>query len=347
MARDPLYEQIVAGLAGHLDPTTFERCVNSLLLGEFPGLASVPGGKDSGTDGALPGQQGPVICTTADDAARNLRESLDARIAADLPGRRAVFVTSQALTAQKRFQLEQIARERAFTLEQVIERGGLAERLYRSPRWCKELLDLTGSPPALSALPRTRRPFLDLEPVGRDADLEWLLSTPGDRVLVGEPGSGKTFLLAQLAREGRGLFLASADLTEIANAVREQKPGTIFVDDAHRDPALLEHLRHLRDGEVEAEFSILATTWPGARDRITSALGELPSLQVSRLRAPHACRDSGSLQAGGYRRGRRSSARFPTSRVRAQGTGHPGREQAGPCRDARELVAPRRLARSP
>jgi hypothetical protein len=90
-------------------------------------------------------------------------------------------------------------------------RYGMAQRLHWSPRWLQSL-GLSAAPSALSSVPRSRRPLIDLQLAGREEDLEWLRSTPGDLIIAGEPGSGKTFLLLHWIREGwNGLFLVDKD----------------------------------------------------------------------------------------------------------------------------------------
>ncbi|MGH2625566.1 MAG: hypothetical protein ACRDHY_02810, partial [Anaerolineales bacterium] len=233
---DRLYDQILARLSQRLDPEVFERCMADLLRGSFPGLVPVPGGRDSGMDGAIPDIEGepfPLICTTAEDVERNLTESLGS-FAARFAARKVALATSRALTAPRRNKLFALAREQGFTLLQVIERRGVADRLYRASRWRKELLDIPGAPSALSIVPLTRRPLIDLQPIGREPDIRWVEGLTDDSVLVGEPGSGKTFLLYHLMRERwNGLFLVGASEAEIADAIRDQAPRVVVVDDAH------------------------------------------------------------------------------------------------------------------
>jgi hypothetical protein len=275
--RDPLYRQILERLSGELNGQTFEDAVCDLLHDTFPSLVPIRGGSDAGRDGAIADGEGeafPLVTTTEPDVIGNLTKSLDSYLRNGGPRRKVVLATSQELTPQRRRNLEQRAVEKGFDLAQVIERRGIADRLYRDPGWRRKLLGLAGTPAALSAVPHSKRPFLELAPVGRDEDLTWLRTTPGDRVLSGQPGSGKTFLLQHLIREGwPALFLVSRDETEIADALRAQEPGfVVIVDDAHTDPDLLVRLRRLRL-EIGDEFSILATTWVRNLDSVIEALG--------------------------------------------------------------------------
>lgn len=114
---------------------------------------------------------------------------------------------------------------------------------------------------ALSVLPRSARPLLDLPPIGREADLDWLIRTREDRILVGQPGSGKTYLLRRLTMdpEARAFFVVDRDRAALANAIRDLQPRIVIVDDAFEDPEFLRTLRSLRDS---VQFSIVAATWP-------------------------------------------------------------------------------------
>ena len=284
MVKDPFYQQILEGLSGDLNPQDFEDCMADVLRDEFPTLVPVRGGKDSGMDGAIADGEGepfPLVVTTAKDVARNLRKSLDSFMERGQPARKAVFATSRSLTPQRRLKLMDLARKKGFTLVQIIEQRGVADRLYRNSRWCRQLLGLSGQPSALSVVPRTHRPLLDLEPIGRTEDIDWLKQTSGDRVLSGDPGSGKTFLLYSLARKGWGLFVVGPQ-EEIENAIRDERPSIVIVDDAHTQPEILVDLRRLRT-EIGIDFSIVATTWEGGRDSVVEALGVRTKEGVRRL----------------------------------------------------------------
>ena len=280
---DPYRQKILEGLDGALNREVFEECVVGLLSPDLP-VVPVRGGSDAGMDGAIADGRGepfPLVVTTAKDVIGNLTRSLDSYRDHGFKRRRVALATSRALTPLRQRNLYQRARDKGFLLVALYERQAIADRLYRNSGWTKQLLGLSGKPRALSALPRTRRPLVEIPLIGRDADLEWLSSGDGDRVLVGQPGSGKTYLLLQLVRQGRGLFLVRDDDEAIAHACRDLKPELIFVDDAHVDPESLDRLRHLRT-EVEGDFKIIATTWPGSTDEVANALAVSTS-QVRQL----------------------------------------------------------------
>src|SRR5205823_5041817 len=146
-----------------LDPKVFEDCACDLLRDIYPSLVPVRGGHDAGMDGAIADGEGeafPLICTTRKDFHRNLVESLDSYLAHGRRRRRAVFATSREVAPTKRRLLEDAAHKRGFTLIQIVDQQGIAQRLYWSPRWLQDLLGLSATPSALSAFPRSRRPLL-------------------------------------------------------------------------------------------------------------------------------------------------------------------------------------------
>lgn len=284
--KDPYYRKILEGLKGPLDPTTFEACADALLRETYPTLVPVHGGQDYGMDGAIAdgdGEAYPLIVTTAKDVIGNLSRNLDSYIAGGGRRHRAVVATSTELTATRRKNLQERAKEKGFTLVQIHDRRDIADRLYRDSRWAKELLGITPEPAALSAVPRTRRPLREDVPlIGREADLAWLRETSGDRVIIGQPGAGKTYLLLHLVREGKALFLASENEGLIAADLRDLRPEIVIVDDAHLEPERMVRLRELRE-EIEADFDIIATGWRGTEDDLADALALPPSENVRRL----------------------------------------------------------------
>lgn len=282
MIRDPFYRQIISRLEGPLDPELFEQCAADLLRAIYPTLVPMRGGTDSGMDGAIADGEGepfPLVTTAGKDVIGNLTRNLESYLKDGGQRRKVVSATSQALTPRRKKNLHKRAKELGFTLINVHDQDAIANLLYRDPKWCLELLNLTGDPPALSVIPRTERPLLNQELVGREADLAWLCQTDGDSLLVGQPGSGKTFLLYELAMEGVGLFVVSTDRGEIAGGIRSEQPSILIVDDASVNRELLVDLRQMRE-ELGAEFSILASCWPGDKKAIAHTL----NLSGSRIR---------------------------------------------------------------
>ena len=285
MVRDPLYRSIEKGLNERLDPDLFERCAVELLRDVYPGIVPITGGGDGGMDGSISiwtGPPLPLIATISEDVSGNLKRNLDSYRRTGGSACEAVLATTQALTPTRRRNLEKRATELGFTLRNVHARDDFVGRLYRDSMWRKQLLGLTGDPPALSALPGKAGSRLMLDLVGREREMDWLRRASGDVVVVGQPGVGKTALLEALAGEGGGLFpivsrtggamvVAPGDMRRIADAYRAQCPPRIFIDDAHLSESLILSLTRLRN-EIGAEFSIVATTWPSHKDEVRREL---------------------------------------------------------------------------
>ena len=284
MIRDPFYQQIIERLEGQLDPELFERCAADLLRDGYPTLVPIRGGQDAGMDGAIADGEGrpfPLVSTTGKDVIGNLTRNLESYRKHGGTRRKIVLATSQKLSQKRRNNLYDRADQLGFILLQVFDQAAMATLLYRSPEWCLELLNLSSNTAPLSVVPRTARPLLSQPMIGREADLLWLRALTNDGLLVGQPGLGKTFLLYQLAMEGKGLYVISDDRREIAAAIRAQQPGVVMVDDAQIYGDLLLNLKQLRE-ETGAEFAILASCWPGARDEIIEILN-LSEARVHKL----------------------------------------------------------------
>lgn len=271
MVRDPLYRKIVRHLEEGPNPEDFERCAVDLLRAVYQGLVPIRGGDDGGMDGAIPNTRGgppiPLVVTTGEDVIGNLTKNLKSYRGDGGTVGDAVVATSQALTRRRRTNLAKRAGEMGFVLRNIHDQADFVGRLYKHPAWRRKLLGLTGDPPALSAFPRSPRPWPTQQLLGRDGELSWLRKADRDVVISGQPGVGKTALLGDLAKEGCGLFVASRDIGKIADACRELSPSRLFVDDAHLDSvdpldSLLHKLLRLRR-EVGMTSQIMATTWPG------------------------------------------------------------------------------------
>ena len=268
---DPHHKAILEGLNGHLDPLVFEECAVNLLQANWPGLVAIPGGQDDGFDGAVadgrPTEPFPLIVTTGARFVENLKKNLDSAKRAGRKPKKAMFATSRRIRPTIRRRLYEAAQERNVTLLQTYDQDWFAMRLYREPQWCKRLLGISGRPHALSAFPISRRPALGDAVLGREQEMQWLQNTRDDCLLVGEPGSGKTFLLSALVLEGKALFLVDENREQIANDLRSLRPNAVIVDDAHVRPSSLANLIQLRD-ELHADFQIIATCWPADTDAI-------------------------------------------------------------------------------
>ena len=124
----------------------------------------------------------------------------------------------------------------------------------------------------LSKSPRSVRPNLALKLIGRDEEARWLRETNGDKLIIGQPGIGKTYLLLDYVRNESSFFLCSDNQEKIERAVRSLAPKSIIVEDAHIHADTVEFLRRLRTDSV-ASFEIVADCWPGSRDIVIGKLG--------------------------------------------------------------------------
>jgi hypothetical protein len=274
MERDKFYADIVQGLETLKNGNEFEACVTDLLKAVYPSLAPVKGGKDSGVDGTigLPGDH-PIIllATTGADALGNLTSNLESYLKDAGTSRQAVFVTSHQLTAPKAKQLYDRANELGFNLVNVHQQDDIAKLLYRRSEWCTSLLGLTGAPPALSKIPLRSRLTLDIGLIGQKESQEWLSKLGTDGLLVGQPGTGKTYLLQKFAEGANAWFITSDDFTKIAAGLREFRPDFIIVDDAHVDLKLVQGLIHFRE-DTKSAFKIIASSWPGSKSELEAIL---------------------------------------------------------------------------
>ncbi len=273
---DPHHKAILDALNADLDPAVFEACATDLLRCRWPTLVAIRGGHDHGFDGTVADPTGhskfPLIATTAKDLTGNLRRNLRRARELNPALDRALFATSRVVTPRMREKLQDQARDVEVTLVQIYDQDWFALELYRKPEWCKRLLRVTGRPSALSQFPKSQRPVLGDEILGRERVMRWLLERSGDCLLVGSPGSGKTFVLRGLVQQGRALFLVDDDRTQVANDLRELRPPAVILDDAHVDPDRVDWFRHLRQ-EVGSDARIIATTWPSRASKLRTALG--------------------------------------------------------------------------
>ena len=275
LARDAYHSAISAALDRQLDPNLFEACAADLLREIYPSLTPVRGGSDLGKDGIIaPANRRPfpLVTTVGTNAKANLVRNLTRAGRGGRKPTRAVFATSRRITPQARQSLEKAVEQLGVRWLQIFDHDWFADTLYRHETWARRLLNVTGRPPALSAIPPSARPVVGNTIIGRQAELEAIRKAQGDFLLVGAPGSGKTFLLCELARSGEALFVADVDREALANAIRTQRPPAIIVDDAHVEPSVLSRLKHLRS-DLGASFRLLAVTWPADLFDVQHQLG--------------------------------------------------------------------------
>lgn len=273
---DRLYDVIARSIREPLDGTLFERSAVELLRDAYyPKLRPVDGGNDAGMDGVgeLPdGERFFLISTVDEDVRGNLRKNVKSHIDAGGELRTVVLATSREVRGRRRVELQgTLLDDFGVRLADVHDRGDFVQLLYGNPRWCKDLLGVAGIARALTRLPASRRPTPEIRLIGRDADLAELRGADGDLVISGKPGIGKTFLLERLMEEDWGLFDAGWSLDQLEAAVRELRPRRVVLDDAHLKGDRLAELRQLRR-EMNADFDLVAVSWPGELDEVAGAL---------------------------------------------------------------------------
>ena len=285
---DSLCESIEQAIQQPLDGQLFERCAVDLLRDNYyPNLRGTPHGRDAGIDGITGPDAEPefvLVATTAQDFARNLRQSIRSHLNAGGQGQRFVFATTREITIQRRLRLRQELMDRFdVQLHAVHDRGNFVQLLYNHPQWRKDLLGVAGAARALSRFPANSRPTPSLPLIGRDGDLERLRAVSGDLVLMGKPGVGKTFLLERLASEDWGLFDAGWGIADLEDAIREMRPQRVVIDDAHlAEENRLPQIERLRR-EMSANFGIVAVSWPGQADIVAGKLPEAERIDVAEL----------------------------------------------------------------
>ena len=272
--RDSFYQRIVERLNEVSDDSLFEHCATDLLRSEWPNLVPVPGGDDAGLDGAWADEQGPglLVVTTSPRVIENVTKNLRRHLQKGGTRRRVLVATTQHLSAPRCRNIENRVRELKFKLAHYpYTQQAIADRLYHNSRWCHDLLGIAGQPPALSRIPMGLRPLRDLPLLHRDDDYDWVKTTSGDRVLAGHSGVGKTYLLQQYVNSGNALFVTDYDLNRITNAIRDQQPTALIVEDAHLHIGFLNELRRYRI-ESGLTFDIVADCWPAASQQVCQAM---------------------------------------------------------------------------
>lgn len=126
-------------------------------------------------------------------------------------------------------------------------------------------------PPALSVTPDTAKLSLDLPLIGRLEDLSWLQNKYEDKVLIGQPGSGKTFLLYKFAKQGEALFVNDYNLKRVTSEFRRKKPRVVIIDDAQLHLEFISGLISYRKRK-SGKFEILVSCWPSHEADVLSAL---------------------------------------------------------------------------
>lgn len=261
--KDPLHRKILERLNEKIDSGDFELCVVDLLNKGGVNVVLIGGMSDGGFDGAVTMDDSvpaPLIVTTGTDVLRNFKKNL--RAAKIRTKSRTVFVaTAKTIRPKTRREIEEFAEDNGYEAAQIYDQNWLAIQLYGNPTWCKKLLGVSGKPSALSRFPITDRPTLSDVFVGRESQLQILTDSKEDCLVKGSPGSGKTYLFFNLAQVQNAYFLCDHDSDAIADAIREEEPRIVLVDDAHSHQTELESLMRIRS-QTGSDFRIVASSWP-------------------------------------------------------------------------------------
>ncbi|MFM2217631.1 MAG: hypothetical protein RL240_1949, partial [Planctomycetota bacterium] len=133
----------------------------------------------------------------------------------------------------------------------------------------------------LRPIPRSVRGSICKTLFGRDEVVAELMAAKGDRLIVGQPGVGKTSVLSAAVNKTRGYFLKNFDERALISHLRTENPDLIAVEDAHQYREQLRTLLAIRQ-EHSLKFRIIADCWPTHRDALV-VLMELPVSSVIEL----------------------------------------------------------------
>jgi len=127
------------------------------------------------------------------------------------------------------------------------------------------------SPPALYSIPLETRASAPISIRCRDKEIEFLCAVKSDALVVGQPGTGKTFLLTEFARKANAKFLLTSDPDVAVAAVTAACPEIVIVDDAWARLEVVKRLCHARMMH-NLHFRIVAVCWPFEKDDIQLTL---------------------------------------------------------------------------
>lgn len=280
----------LADTRARIDPNDFEDCATSMLAGIHPGLVPVTGGTDHGRDAEIgTGDRvvGVVITSsrTWDRARNSLRGSLDSMRRHGLETKYVIAANLAEVNRTRRNKLHAIAAEFDCELLQVYDRAWFAEQFRINPEWRTKVLGIEGRPFSLSRGPRGARPDeRQLPTVGRDIEIERAGAEPGDIILWGVPGVGKSHVAARL--DG-ALFLEDpVDPRQLLDDLISGAPGLVVVDDAVGRLRDLRTLLRVRAAE-NLQFRVAATCWPHEKDDVADVLVDAAEMKIELLTREH------------------------------------------------------------
>ena len=272
-----------------LSAQAFERCAQDLLSTVYQGLTPVPGGSDWGRDADIPGTGDDVparlLATSSrelDGVRKNMLGGIKSMKEHGVPVHGIVLANPAVLSRSDRGKLAESARRAgaALNVSEIFDGTFFASRLRRDGYWRGELLELPSSAVTLSPVPPglAESPWAFLPFIARGGDLA-AVAEPGDLVLSGPPGTGKSRLLGELP--GAAFVDKDASPDSIADDLRWVQPQLVIVDDAAGAETLVSRLLWFRRAEPDLfSFRLIAACWPPDADAISDLL---PSAQVYEL----------------------------------------------------------------
>jgi hypothetical protein len=272
-----------------LDPDLFERCAQDLLGQDFPGLSALPGGGDWGRDADLPaaavGEVPMRLMVTKSREKSHIRanmvDGLTSMKEHAVPYDRIIIANPGLLSETERAKLRKTAQENGARLDLIYDRTYFASRLRRDVEWRQRLLGLSGDPISVSRVPwrLAESPWFQLPLVGRAEEMDLLAGAPGDVIVVGSPGTGKTRMLAELS----DVVFVDPDAApdRLAEDVRWLNPRLVALDDVMQRPELVGLIQRLRRQESDwMSIRLAVVCWP---DELEEVRALVPGAQVVKL----------------------------------------------------------------
>jgi hypothetical protein len=132
--------------------------------------------------------------------------------------------------------------------------------------------------------------------IGRASEVADLLAAPGDVVIVGPAGTGKSRLAAEIP--GRRFLTTHSTPDAVAASVRNDHPTHVVIDDAGLDIARLNMLLELR--QQSYAFKIVATTWAERLDDVRALLPNATRIEIAELERPAMDQTLKAIGVGNY-----------------------------------------------
>ncbi len=275
---DPKFEQILNHLErSNIDDQEFERAAAEMQDGYGRISYWIQGGGDFGEDGVIINERQesiPLITTTSERALENIKKNISRLISSGWKGKQVAFATSRKLTPAKRRNINAYLVKMKIRPLALFDSAWHAQRLLKFPHLCQSLLNIPLDYPALSPLPQNHRFVSIPKTIGRDEEIKKVYSFVDagvDFIIVGQPGSGKTHLLRELAKNNEAYFIITDDINAIASAIRLKQPKYLLIDDAHAKPELVERVLTFKR-ETGLEFRLALDTWPSSKEGLSQLL---------------------------------------------------------------------------